>query len=58
MEEEYVAIINKFKFENDEFNSIHVSDEHGKLIDIIDIEFTYKEEMFKTLCNEWIKENE
>ncbi|MBU3132234.1 hypothetical protein KPL40_07180 [Clostridium gasigenes] len=58
MEEEYVAIINTFKFENDEFNSIHVSDEDGKLIDIIDIEFTYKEEMFKTLCNEWIKENE
>lgn len=57
MEQEYVQIINGLKFENDEFNSIHITNEDGKLIDIIDIEFTYNEEVFKTLCNEWIEEN-
>lgn len=57
MEKEYIEIINGFKFENDEFNSIHVSNEEGKLVDIIDIEFTYGEDVFKSLCNEWVKEN-
>lgn len=57
MEQEYIETIDGFKFENDEFNSIHVSDEEGKLVDIIDIEFTYKEDVFKSLCNEWLKEN-
>ncbi|MGL5353516.1 MAG: hypothetical protein ACRDA5_09355 [Clostridium sp.] len=56
MEQEYIQLINGFKFENDEFNCIHVSKD-GKLIDIIDIEFTYNEDVFKTLCNEWIEEN-
>lgn len=57
MEKEYIEIINGFKFENDEFNSIHVSNEEGKLVDIIDIDFTYGEDVFKRLCDEWIKEN-
>lgn len=56
MEQEYVQIINGFKFENDEYNCIHVSKE-GKLVDIIDIEFTYNEDVFKNLCNEWVEEN-
>lgn len=57
MEKEYIQIINGIKFENDEFNSIHVTNEDGKLLDIIDIDFTYNEELFKNFCNEWITEN-
>lgn len=57
MEKEYIQIINGIKFENDEFNSIHVTSEEGKLLDIIDVDFTYNEEVFKNFCSEWISEN-
>lgn len=57
MEKEYIQIVNGIKFENDEFNSIHVTSEDGKLLDIIDVDFTYNEDVFKKLCSEWISEN-
>lgn len=53
----YNTEINGFKFESDKYNSIHITNAEGKLIDMIDVEFTYKEKIFKELCEEWVSEN-